>query len=83
MSFVSALHNLLHDIEGVTEEDLDRVEAQAEAEEARLKTAVQTEVASAKAEALAAFEAAEPEIKTKVEQALALVEAAVVHALAS
>ena len=43
MSILSAIESALHTIEGVTQADLDRVMAEAEAEEAHLKSEVQAE----------------------------------------
>jgi hypothetical protein len=83
MSIVTALHNLLHDLEGVTEADLERVEEAAAAEEAKIKADVQAAITEAKAEALTEFEAVEPELKAKITAALEAIEAAVITALGS
>lgn len=83
MSVLTIIEELWHKVEGVTQEDLARLEAEAKAEMEKLKADVQGAVADAKAVVAADIEKYGPEVKQAVVAAVSAVEQAVQNILAS
>lgn len=83
MSVLTIIEELWHKVEGVTQEDLDKLAAEAKAEMDKVKADVQGAVADAKAVVTADIEKYGPEVKQAVMTALSTVEQAVQNILAS
>jgi hypothetical protein len=81
------LQELFQRLGGITEADIadaiEKARTEADIEYAALRQSVLTAVAKAEADALAQFQADVPELKTRVENALAAVEAAITRILST